>query len=89
MRLTSPEELERLRAAAVEMMRATEAAEIDCLFYAYASDLAEPALLHVVQRWRDDEALAAHFATPHMVAFGKAMADARIAAMSVKALRGC
>ena len=87
-RLKAPEEIERLRAAAVEMMNTTKAEEPGCLFYAYASDLAEPALLHVVERWRDDEALAAHFATPHMAAFGQAMADARIAAMSVKAYAG-
>ena len=33
---------------------------------AYAQDLLDPALIHVVERWRDRAALAAHFAMPHL-----------------------
>ena len=87
-RLESIEEIDRLRTAAAEMMRATTSDEPGCLAYAYARDLADPALLHVIKRWHDDEALTAHFATPHMAAFGQAMAGAKIAAMSVKAYAG-
>ena len=84
----SAEEIKRLRPAAVEMMRATRAAEPGCLDYAYAVDLAEPDLLRVIERWTDEAALTAHFATPHMAAFGQAMANAEITAMSVKAYAG-
>lgn len=81
----TPQEIERLRPAAVEMMRATKANEPGCLEYAYAVDLADPGLLRVIERWVDDAALAAHFSSPHMAAFGQAMATAHISAMSVKA----
>lgn len=84
-RLETAGEMERLRTAAVEMMRATRSAEPGCLEYAYAVDLADPTLLRVVERWIDAPALDAHFQTAHMAAFGQAIAGARIAAMSVKA----
>lgn len=81
-------EIERLRPAAVEMMRATKAAEPGCLEYAYAVDLAEPDLLRVIERWADQAALDAHFASPHMETFREAMAGAPIKAMSVIAYGG-
>ena len=86
-RMTSDTEIDRLRGAAVEMMRATKA-EPGCLDYAYAVDLAEPELLRIIERWTDDAALTAHFATPHMAAFNQALAGAKIAAASVKAYAG-
>ena len=86
-RMTSATEIDRLRGAAVEMMRATKA-ESGCLDYAYAVDLAEPELLRIIERWTDDAALTAHFATPHMAAFNQALAGAKIAAASVKAYAG-
>lgn len=84
-RLESAEEVARLREAALEMMRATRTTETGCLEYAYAIDLADPSLLRVVERWADAGALDAHFQTPHMAAFGQAIAGARILEMSVKA----
>ena len=86
-RMTSATEIDRLRSAAVEMMRPTKA-ESGCLDYAYAVDLAEPELLRIIERWTDDAALTAHFATPHMAAFNQALAGAKIAAASVKAYAG-
>ncbi len=87
-RLESAAEIERLRQAAVTMMRATKAAEPGCLEYAFSVDLAEPDLLRLVERWRDEAALTAHFATPHMAAFGPAIAEAKITAMLVKSYAG-
>ncbi len=87
-RLGSAAEIERLRAAAIKMMDATKMAETGCLEYAYAIDLAEHNLLRVIERWTDEAALTAHFATPHMAEFGQAMADANIKAMLVKAYAG-
>ena len=86
-RMTSATEIDRLRGAAVEMMRATKT-ESGCLDYAYAVDLAEPELLRIIERWTDDAALTAHFATPHMAAFNQALAGAKIVAASVKAYAG-
>ncbi|MEQ8742930.1 putative quinol monooxygenase [Parasphingorhabdus sp.] len=87
-RLGSATEIERLRSAAVKMMHTTKVSETGCLEYAYAIDLAEPDLLRIIERWTDEAALTAHFATPHMAAFGQAMASANITAMLVKAYAG-
>lgn len=81
-------EMERLRPAAVEMVRQTKASESGCLEYAYAIDLAEPDRLRVIERWSDQTALDAHFASPHMTRFRQAMADAKIDGASVKAYDG-
>ncbi len=41
-----------------------------------------------IDRWRDEAALSAHFTTPHMAVFGKAMASAKITAALIKAYSG-
>lgn len=41
--------------------------EPGCIQYSYAEDLFEPGLIHVVERWRDREALAGHFSAPHLL----------------------
>lgn len=81
-------DIDQLRGAALEMMRATKAAEPGCLDYAFALDLAEPGLLRVIERWSDEAALAAHFATPHMAAFNRALAGASVLGASIKAYAG-
>ncbi|MBV8970853.1 MAG: antibiotic biosynthesis monooxygenase [Sphingomonadaceae bacterium] len=86
-RLRDVAEVERLRAAATAMVKAT-AAEPGCLDYAFAQDLGEPATLRLTERWADEAALAAHFATPHMAAFNAAIAGAAVVAASVKAYAG-
>ena len=86
-RMRSATEIDRLRSAAVEMMRATKA-EPGCLDYAYALDLAEPELLRVIERWTDDAALAAHFTSPHMATFNQVLVGGQIVAASVKAYVG-
>lgn len=60
-----PENVERFRPAMAAMMIASRA-EDGCLDYGYAEDVAEPGLIHVFERWRDQAALEAHFQTPHM-----------------------
>ena len=83
-RLASAAEVDRFRAAAVAMMAATTA-EPGCLAYAFAADLGDPTLLHVTERWVDDAALTAHFASAHMAIFNAALAGAALVAASVKA----
>ena len=63
--------------AGLEVLRAminASRAEEGCISYAYATDVLDPTILHVVEKWKDDEALAFHFATPHMAEFRKALA---------------
>jgi len=78
-----PSDVERLRGSAAAMVRDTRA-EPGCLAYAFAEDLAEPGVLRVIERWADEAALAAHFATPHMAAFNQALATAAIQGADIK-----
>lgn len=65
--------LEPAMAAIADMVAASNAEE-GCIAYAFTQDLLEPGLIHIVEKWQDQAALAAHFATPHMAAFGAAIA---------------
>ena len=55
-----PENIDGLRPHMVAMMAASRA-EDGCFDYSYAEDVAEPGLIHVFERWRDQAALDAHF----------------------------
>ena len=59
------DKLEGARPAMLKMIEASRA-ESGCIAYSYARDLVDPETIHVVEKWRDREALEAHFATPHM-----------------------
>ena len=67
-----PERVEAAREAMGRMVENSRA-EDGCLAYAYAEDLLEPGLVHVVERWRDEDALQAHFRTPHMAEWRAAL----------------
>jgi quinol monooxygenase YgiN len=60
--------------AAIADMVAASNAEEGCIAYAFTQDVLQPGVLHIVEKWTDEAALAAHFATPHMAAFGAAIA---------------
>lgn len=87
-RLENASEVERLREAAVEVARATKAEEPGCLEYACAIDLTDPTLLRIIERWTGEDSLAAHFNTPHVIAYSRTISNAKIVAASVKAYRG-
>lgn len=59
---------ERLAEARPMMRRVIEETrcEAGCLAYSYAEDVLEPGLIRVSEAWESAEALAAHFATPHI-----------------------
>ena len=79
-----PEDMPALRVAAAVMVPATRA-EPGCNAYAYAEDMLDPGVVHIVEQWRDDAAIAAHFASPHMATFNAALGKARILALKVTA----
>jgi len=86
-----PENVERFRPH-MEAMLAASRAEDGCVEYSYAVDVADQGLIRVFEVWRDEAALKAHFATPHMAewraqwpAFG--VSDRRLALYEVAAQR--
>lgn len=62
---------------AARMMEAS-AAEDGCLCYRFYADLMNPRRFRVYEEWRDEKALKAHFASPHMAAFQKALKGMRV-----------
>ena len=63
-------------AAAREMMTETHK-EKGCHAYVFSADFADPALVHLFERWESEEHLHAHFATPHMARFQAALGSLR------------
>ncbi|MDJ0977090.1 MAG: putative quinol monooxygenase [Erythrobacter sp.] len=59
---------------AFEAMITASREEDGCIDYAYAIDVLDPHVLRITEKWVDEAALAAHFRTPHMAAFQKALA---------------
>jgi quinol monooxygenase YgiN len=60
------------RTAIADMVAASNA-ESGCIAYAFTQDVLDPSVIHIVEKWQDEAALAAHFATQHMGAFGAAI----------------
>lgn len=86
-----PQNVDDLRPQMRAMMAASRA-EDGCIDYGYAEDIAEPGLIHVFERWRDQAALDAHFQTPHMATWRAAwpsfgVSDRRLFAYEVAAER--
>ncbi len=79
-------EIDRLKAAMAANIEATRA-EDGCDHYTYAVDLTDPNLLHISERWRDEAAIEAHMAAPHMATFMAVLGEAKIEALSVRMYR--
>lgn len=69
--------------AALEVMEATRA-EAGCISYAFSASLGEPGLIHVFEEWESQEALDAHFGTPHMARFLQALGGFGIRSMELQ-----
>jgi quinol monooxygenase YgiN len=68
----SADALAAAKAAIADMVAASNA-EDGCIAYAFTQDLGDPTVIHIIEKWQDEAALVAHFATPHMAAFGAAI----------------
>jgi len=77
-------EIDRLGAEMDAQIKATRA-EDGCLAYSFSRDALDPDTLIITERWRDNAAIAAHFASPHMAAFNAVLANAKVTEVSVKA----
>ena len=78
-----PSQFDKVRALARPMILASRA-EPGCVSYDYATDLLEPSLVRIVERWKDWQALNDHFATPHMAGFVQALRELKPASVTVK-----
>ena len=59
---------------AIVTMEAASRAEDGCQEYTFSQELGDPSRLRIVEHWRSEDDLVAHFKTPHMAAFQGAMA---------------
>lgn len=82
-----PGEIARL-VPELEAMVAASRAEPGCEEYSYGLDLTDPGLLHICERWTDQAAIDAHFATPHMARLSQVLGTARIRAIKIDAWEG-
>jgi len=69
--------------AAREMMAETRK-EKGCISYTFSADLDEPGRFRIFEEWESDEALRAHFASPHMARFQKAVGGLGVREMAVQ-----
>jgi quinol monooxygenase YgiN len=77
-----PDDMAKVREMGAAFVRANRA-EAGCLGYGLGEDLMEPGLVHIVERWRDQPALDAHRAAPHVAAFQAELPKLRILGLRI------
>ena len=77
-----PSKTEQAKEAAAAVMAATreEPGNID---YVFTFDIIDPSTIRVYEAWESQEALDAHFETPHVAAFGKVAPELGISGMDM------
>ena len=75
--------LEAARAVMREMVEASRA-EDGCAEYVYAEDVLDAGLIHVKELWRDEQALARHFASAHLSRWREAWGRLQIAERNLR-----
>lgn len=75
--------IDRVRDALRSMEEETRK-EAGCVTYAFCVDVNAPTTLRIFERWESMEALQAHFKTPHMAAFGKALGEVQPKSLEIK-----
>ncbi len=70
--------------AAFEKMRAATVKEPGCIEYQAYSGREDAGTVFMFEKWQDQDALDAHFASPHMAEFGAALGGLGVTAMDVK-----
>jgi quinol monooxygenase YgiN len=69
---------------AFDAMRAATLAEPGCISYQAYADRSDAGTVFMFERWRSQEDLDAHFASPHMAEFGVALSRCGVKSMDVK-----
>ena len=70
---------------AIATMETESRKEPGCHTYAFSVDINDPTMMRIIERWESEEALHAHFATPHMAAFSQAIGSIGVLSMDVQA----
>lgn len=81
------QELGDIIPAASEMMAET-VKEAGCLHYSFAKDLNDAGIVHICERWENEDHLNAHFQTQHMAEFNSAISTINIEGMDVRMYSG-
>lgn len=61
----APEKI-ALALPAMDKMATASRAEAGCLEYTYAQDVFDPKIIHVIEKWSDENSLDAHFNTEQL-----------------------
>lgn len=69
---------------AFEKMRRATLQEAGCLEYQAYLDRADSGTFFMFEKWQDQAALDAHFASPHMAEFGTALGGLGVRGMEVR-----
>jgi len=77
-----PADVERLRAAAADMMAATHQ-EPGCIEYVFSVSVSDPGAVQIFEVWESGADLEAHFEMPHMATFRALMADLTVSDRSI------
>lgn len=72
-----PQDLERVRAMAAWYVPASRD-DHGCLYFSLTQDMLDPSLLHVCERWADEESFAEHLRTEHARRLNEFMAKIQI-----------
>jgi len=78
-----PAHRERAIAAALEMMEATRR-EPGSISYTFSGDLAHAGRFRIFEEWQSQADLDLHFASPHMAAFQRRVAELGVKGMKVQ-----
>ena len=81
------DDIDALREAAHDMVMESRK-EDGCITYAYAFDLFDPTLMHIVEKWDDRAALQRHFETPHMKTWRSKLATLRFSDLELFTVEG-
>jgi quinol monooxygenase YgiN len=60
---------------AILTMQTETATEEGCEDYTFSVELGDPGAIRITERWANEDALKAHFLTPHMATFQAAMQE--------------
>ena len=80
---TSASEAARVHAEARPLIAATRT-EPGCITYAFSQDCLDPAIIRVIERWRDQASMDAHLTSAHLGRFMAFLSGAALKSLTAK-----